>query len=582
MKKKSSSTKTLKRLLHVLAGQPWMLLSFGIGVVVQVLLTVYLPILIGQAIDALFLTEMSGFVSILFQMLLVILANTVVQWFTPLLVNRLVYQMMAELRGQVFEKIHQLPLAYLDRQRVGDLVSRISSDSEQLTNGLLMIFTQFFTGLLTILLTIFTMAELDFLMMVVVVALTPVSLFVARFIAQKSYLSYRKQTQSRGEHAALLDESIGQLRLIQAFNAQEQFAAQFQEVNHQYASHSQAAIFNSSTINPTTRFINAVIYALLAGLGALRIMRGNFTVGTLTIFLNYASQYTKPFNDISSVLSELQSALACAERLFGLLDEPSIVEAEDIHELTFDEVVGAIEFKGVDFAYTTEKPLITNLNLSVPAGSKVAIVGPTGAGKSTLINLLMRFYDVQKGEILLDGEPIASYSRDSLRKQIGMVLQETWLKTGTIHENIAYGYPNATRELVVEAAQAANADFFIRQLPNGYETYLADAGESLSQGQRQLLAIARVFVKLPKLLILDEATSSIDTRTELLVQEAFEKLMQGRTSFIIAHRLSTIQSADIILVMVDGRIVEQGNHQQLMQAKGFYYQMQQSQEGFAE
>lgn len=582
MKKKSSSTKTLKRLLHVLAGQPWMLLSFGIGVVVQVLLTVYLPILIGQAIDALFLTEMSGFVSILFQMLLVILANTVVQWFTPLLVNRLVYQMMTELREQVFEKIHQLPLAYLDRQRVGDLVSRISSDSEQLTNGLLMIFTQFFTGLLTILLTIFTMAELDFLMMVVVVALTPVSLFVARFIAQKSYLSYRKQTQSRGEHASLLDESIGQLRLIQAFNAQEQFVAQFQEVNHQYASHSQAAIFNSSTINPTTRFINAVIYALLAGLGALRIMRGNFTVGTLTTFLNYASQYTKPFNDISSVLSELQSALACAERLFGLLDEPSILEDSDIHELTFDEVVGAIEFKGVDFAYTTEKPLITNLNLSVPAGSKVAIVGPTGAGKSTLINLLMRFYDVQKGEILLDGEPIASYSRDSLRKQIGMVLQETWLKTGTIHENIAYGYPNATRELVVEAAQAANADFFIRQLPNGYETYLADAGESLSQGQRQLLAIARVFVKLPKLLILDEATSSIDTRTELLVQEAFEKLMQGRTSFIIAHRLSTIQSADIILVMVDGRIVEQGNHQELMQAEGFYYQMQQSQEGFAE
>ena len=582
MKKRNSSKNTLRRLTYLLAGQPWLLLFFGVGVIVQVLLTVYLPILIGQAIDALFLTEMSGFVSILFQMLLVILANTVVQWFTPLLVNRLVYQMMAELREQVFEKIHQLPLAYLDRQRVGDLVSRISSDSEQLTNGLLMIFTQFFTGLLTILLTIFTMAELDFLMMVVVVALTPVSLFVARFIAQKSYLSYRKQTQSRGEHAALLDESISQLRLIQAFNAQEQFAEQFKAVNNQYASHSQAAIFNSSTINPTTRFINAVIYALLAGLGALRIMRGNFTVGTLTTFLNYASQYTKPFNDISSVLSELQSALACAERLFGLLDEPSIIEAEDSHELAFDEVIGAIEFRDVDFAYTVEKPLITHLNLSVPAGSKVAIVGPTGAGKSTLINLLMRFYDVQKGEILLDGQPITGYSRDSLRKQIGMVLQETWLKTGTIHENIAYGYPNATRELVIEAAQAANADFFIRQLPKGYDTYLADAGESLSQGQRQLLAIARVFVKLPKLLILDEATSSIDTRTELLVQEAFEKLMQGRTSFIIAHRLSTIQSADIILVMVDGRIVEQGSHHQLMNDKGFYYQMQQSQEGFAE
>lgn len=582
MKKKSSSLGSLKRLLTLLLNQPWLLIFFGIGVIFQVLLTIYLPILIGQAVDAIFLTELSTFVTILLQMAMVILGNTLVQWFTPLLANRLVYKMMAELRQEVFEKVHQLPLAYIDRQRVGDLVARISSDSEQLTNGLLMVFNQFFVGLLTILLTIFTMAELDMLMMIVVVALTPVSLFVARFIAQKSYHSYRKQTKSRGEHTALLDESISQLRLIQAFNAQEQFTEAFQSVNDQYASHSQAAIFNSSTINPMTRFINAIIYALLAGLGALRIMQGNFTVGTLTTFLNYASQYTKPFNDISSVLSELQSALACAERLFVLLDEPSIVEKDEMKELKSDDVVGAIEFREVDFSYVANKPLIANLTLSVPAGSKVAIVGPTGAGKSTLINLLMRFYDVQKGEIILDNQPITSYSRDSLRKQIGMVLQETWLKTGTIHDNIAYGYPNATRELVIEAAQAANADFFIRQLPKGYDTYLADAGSSLSQGQRQLLAIARVFVKLPKILILDEATSSIDTRTELLVQEAFEKLMRGRTSFIIAHRLSTIQSADIILVMVNGRIVEQGNHQQLMNAKGFYYKMQQSQAALAE
>ena len=493
--------------------------------------------------------------------------------------NQLVYQLVTDLRQQIFEKLHRLPLAYLDQQGSGDLVARISSDSEQLTNGLLMVFQQFFLGFLTILFMMFTMLKLDILMTAVVVVLTPLSLFVARFIAQKSYHYYRKQTRARGEEVSLLEESMSQLSLIKAFNAQEEFLGRFKLINDQYAAHSQAAIFSSSTVNPSTRFVNALIYALLAGLGALRIMNGSFTVGGLTTFLNYASQYSKPFNDISSVLSELQSALACAERMFAILCEADMID-DSSSELAGEAVLGHIEFQDVDFSYQAGKPLMKALNLSVPAGSRVAIVGPTGAGKSTLINLLMRFYPLDKGEILLDGVPISTYSRESLRQQIGMVLQETWLKTATVHDNIAYGYPNATRELVIEAAKAANADFFIRQLPQGYDTYLADAGESLSQGQRQLLAIARIFVRLPRILILDEATSSIDTRTELLIQEAFEKLMHGRTSFIIAHRLSTIQDADIILVMAEGAIVEQGNHAQLMAAKGPYYQMQMSQKDF--
>ena len=547
----------------------------------QVLLTVYLPILIGQAVDASLETGFSSpFWSILWQMGLVVLANTLLQWISPLLSNQLVYQLVTDLRQRIFEKLHRLPLAYLDQQGVGDLVARISSDSEQLTNGLLMVLQQFFLGFLTILFMIFTMVKLDILMTAVVVVLTPLSLFIARFIAQKSYHYYRKQTRARGDQVSLLEESMSQLSLIQAFNAQEEFVGRFKMVNDQYARYSQAAIFSSSTVNPSTRFVNALIYALLAGLGALRIMKGSLTVGGLTTFLNYASQYSKPFNDISSVLSELQSALACAERIFALLGEADMMEVSS-RELAGEAVVGHIEFKNVDFSYQVGKPLINNLNLSVPAGSRVAIVGPTGAGKSTLINLLMRFYPLDKGEIFLDGVPISAYGRESLRKQIGMVLQETWLKSATVHDNIAYGYPNGTRELVIEAAKAANADFFIRQLPQGYDTYLADAGESLSQGQRQLLAIARIFVKLPRILILDEATSSIDTRTELLVQEAFEKLMQGRTSFIIAHRLSTIQTADIILVMVDGDSVEQGNHRQLMQKQGYYYRMQKSQGSFS-
>ncbi|HEL2180297.1 TPA: ABC transporter ATP-binding protein [Streptococcus suis] len=568
---------SFKELVRLVLHQPLRMSLMLVGTLVQVLLTVYLPILIGQAVDAVLIANSQVLLGILGKMVMVILLNTLVQWYLPLVTNRLVYGMVADLREQVYVKLHQMPLSYLDRQSVGDLVARFSSDSEQLTNGLLMIFNQFFIGILTIFLTIFTMARLDLTMMLVVVALTPVSLLVARYIAKKSYGYYRQQTQARGRQSQLLEESISQLTLIQSFNAQEQFTQGFQVVNDQYATYSQQAIFASSTVNPSTRFINAIIYALLAGLGALRIMAGNFTVGSLTTFLNYASQYSKPFNDISSVLSELQSALACADRLFAILALDSIDDQAE-RKIDSEELKGAISFENVSFSYSPERSLIEHLDIDVEAGQKVAIVGPTGAGKSTMINLLMHFYDVTAGQIVLDGVSISQYSREDLRRQIGMVLQETWIKSGTIHDNIAYGYPNATRELVIKAAKAANADFFIRQLPQGYDTVLADGGEGLSQGQRQLLSIARVFVKIPKILILDEATSSIDTRTEILVQEAFAKLMEGRTSFIIAHRLSTIQSADLILVMVDGKIVEQGNHEALMAEQGVYYQMQTSQQ----
>ncbi|MDE1692138.1 ABC transporter ATP-binding protein [Streptococcus suis] len=568
---------SFKELVRLVLGQPFRMSLMLVGTLVQVLLTVYLPILIGQAVDAVLIANGQVLLGILGKMVMVILLNTLVQWYLPLVTNRLVYGMVADLREQVYVKLHQMPLSYLDRQSVGDLVARFSSDSEQLTNGLLMIFNQFFIGILTIFLTIFTMARLDLTMMLLVVALTPVSLLVARYIAKKSYGYYRQQTQARGKQSQHLEESISQLTLVQSFNAQEQFTQGFQVVNDQYATYSQQAIFASSTVNPSTRFINAIIYALLAGLGALRIMAGQFTVGALTTFLNYASQYSKPFNDISSVLSELQSALACADRLFAILALDSIDDQAE-REIDSEELKGAISFENVSFSYSPDRSLIEHLDIAVKAGQKVAIVGPTGAGKSTMINLLMRFYDVTAGQITLDGVPISQYSREDLRRQIGMVLQETWIKSGTIHDNIAYGYPNATRELVIEAAKAANADFFIRQLPQGYDTVLADGGEALSQGQRQLLSIARVFVKIPKILILDEATSSIDTRTEILVQEAFTKLMEGRTSFIIAHRLSTIQSADLILVMVDGKIVEQGNHEALMAEQGVYYQMQTSQQ----
>ncbi|HGC8750937.1 TPA: ABC transporter ATP-binding protein [Streptococcus agalactiae] len=601
--KASHPKKIQKKLVQDLLSKKSLVGMALLGTVVQVCLTVYLPVLIGQAVDVVLSPHsMILLLPIMWKMVAVILANTIIQWINPLLYNRLIFHYVASLRKAVMEKLNQLPVAYLDKRGIGDLISRVTTDTEQLSNGLLMVFNQFFVGLLTILVTIFSMAKIDLLMvfnqffvglltilvtifsmakidllmLFLVLFLTPLSLFLARFIAKKSYHLYQNQTASRGRQTQFIEEMVSQESLIQAFSAQEESSDHFRTINQEYANFSQSAIFYSSTVNPSTRFINSLIYGFLAGIGALRIMSGAFSVGQLITFLNYVNQYTKPFNDISSVLSEMQSALACAERLYSILEEssPNITGTEKLDSST---VKGQIDFKNVVFGYNKSKPLLNGINLHIPAGAKVAIVGPTGAGKSTLINLLMRFYEVDGGNILLDGKPITDYEPSQLRQEIGMVLQDTWLKSATIHDNIAYANPKASREEVIEAAKAANADFFIKQLPNGYDTYLEDAGDSLSQGQCQLLTIARIFLKLPRILILDEATSSIDTRTEVLVQEAFQMLMKGRTSFIIAHRLSTIQTADIILVMVSGEIVEVGNHSELMAQKGIYYQMQNAQ-----
>ena len=551
----------LQRLLADIAKQPIWLILASLGTILQVLLTVYIPILIGQAVDLVVLPDASHLLfPLILQMGLVILFASLIQWLNPLVYNQLIYRYSKSLREKVIQKVHVLPLSYLDRQGTGDLVSN-----------------QFFVGLLTILVTIASMARLDWMMMGMVLILTPLSLFIARFIAKRSYHLFRMQTQARGAQTQMIEESLSQESLLQAFNAQDAFHRRFIEINGDYAVYSQEATFYSSTVNPATRFVNALIYALVTGFGAFRILSGtSFTVGQLVTFLNYVNQYTKPFNDISSVLAELQSALACAERLYSILDQEEVKESGK-RDLQEDAVEGAVQFDHVSFGYLSDQPLIKDLSISIPPASKVAIVGPTGAGKSTLINLLMRFYDMDQGQLRLDHEAVDSYSLESYRKQFGMVLQETWLKVGTVHENIAFGRPDASREEVVQAAKAANADFFIQQLPDGYDTYLADAGDSLSQGQRQLLTIARVFLAVPKILILDEATSSIDTRTELLIQDAFNKLMVGRTSFVIAHRLSTIENADLILVMVDGNIVEHGNHTELMARKGVYYKMQTAQ-----
>ena len=568
----------LRRLLADIGKQPIWLILASLGTILQVLLTVYIPILIGQAIDLVVLPDAAHLLlPLILQMGLVILFSSLIQWLNPLVYNQMIYRYSKDLREKVIQKVHVLPLSYLDRQGTGDLVSRLTTDVEQLNNGLFMVFNQFFVGLLTILVTIASMARLDWMMMGMVLILTPLSLFIARFIAKRSYHLFRMQTQARGAQTQMIEESLSQESLLQAFNAQGQFKDKFIEINGDYAGYSQEAIFYSSTVNPATRFVNALIYALVTGFGAFRILSGTgFTVGQLVTFLNYVNQYTKPFNDISSVLAELQSALACAERLYSVLDQEEVKESgkKDLQE---EAVEGAVQFDHISFGYRPDQPLIKDLSVSIPPASKVAIVGPTGAGKSTLINLLMRFYDVDQGKLCLDHEAVDAYSLASYRKQFGMVLQETWLKVGTVHENIAFGRPDASREEVVQAAKAANADFFIQQLPDGYDTYLGDAGDSLSQGQRQLLTIARVFLAVPKILILDEATSSIDTRTELLIQDAFHKLMVGRTSFVIAHRLSTIENADLILVMVDGNIVEHGNHKELMAQRGVYYKMQTAQ-----
>lgn len=566
----------LKRLLKSLADYKLFLLLILVLSITQVSLTVYLPILIGRAVDTIAgagQVEFNALRGILFQMLVVVLVNTLVQWLMPLMYQKIAHELTRDLRQRALEKIHSMPLSYVDRRGTGDLVSRLTTDSEQLNDGVLMVFEQFLLGVLTILLTLVMMLRINLTMMMIVVFLTPISLFVSRFIATKSYDYFSQSVNIRGEQTELVEESLTQNEVVTLFNIFDKKEEQFKEINERYSQFSQKATFYSSTVNPTTRFINSLIYAVVTFMGAMLILNNSLTVGGLTVFLNYAREYTKPFNDISNVLAELQSALASANRLFEIIDGP-VEEETGTNVYDPENIQGEMVFDAVDFSYSKDVPLIEDLSVEVKPGMSVAIVGPTGAGKSTLINLIMRFYEVDDGEILLDGEPITNYTRHSLREQLGMVLQDVWLKSGTVHENIAYGHPDASRETVIEAAKSAHAHNFIQALPNGYDTVLTDGGMTLSKGEQQLLSIARIFVSIPNVLILDEATSSIDTRTEMAIQSAFHKLMEGRTSFIIAHRLSTIQDSDLILVMQNGQVIEQGNHQELMQKEGLYHQMQ--------
>ena len=562
----------LTRLLSLLADYKLFLLSIFILSLIQVTLTVYLPILIGQGIDTLLGVNQVSFGhlrSVLFKMGIVVLANTIVQWILPLIYQKISHELTRDLRQDALEKIHSMPLSNIDDKGTGDLVSRLTTDTEQLNDGILMIFEQLLIGVLTIVFTLVMMYRLNSRMMLVVALLTPLSLFVSRFIAKKSYEYFTKSVAIRGEQSEIVEESITQNELVTLFNIYKVKEEEFNEINDRYSHYSEKATFYSSTVNPTTRFINALIYAVVAFMGVLLILSNGLTVGGLTVFLSYAREYTKPFNDISNVLAELQSALASANRLFEIIDSPIEIETGS-KEYSNAGVTGKMAFKGVDFSYTEDVDLIEDLNVEIEPGMSVAIVGPTGAGKSTLINLIMRFYEVDQGEILLDDEPITDYTRSSLREQLGMVLQDVWLKSGTVHENIAYGYPETSREKVIEAAKSAYADNFIRALPDGYDTVLTDGGMTLSKGEQQLLSIARIFISIPNVLILDEATSSIDTRTEMEIQSAFKKLMEGRTSFVVAHRLSTIRDADKIIVMNEGDVVETGTHDELLEQDGFY------------
>ena len=569
----------LKRVLtHIKKYRILVILSF-VCAMITVASTLYAPILTGDEIDLIVgkgLVDFDGIKDIIYTFVMVTVVTVLSQWFMNIINNHITYSVVRDIRIEVFNHMEELPLSYIDSHKHGDIVSRIVSDIDQFADGLLMGFTQLFTGIVTILATLGFMIAVNVPIALVVIVLTPLSLFVASFIAKRTYHLFHRQSETRGDITSLVDEMIGQQKIVQAFGYEDEALERFGEINDRLEKDSMSATFYSSIVNPCTRFLNNLVYAAVGIIGAVSVISTGFTVGQLTCFLSYANQYTKPFNEISNVITELQNAMACAGRVFELLDEtPQVPEKENAHVLT--DTKGAIEIKGVNFSYVKDKTLITNLNLSVKPGMRVAIVGPTGCGKSTLINLLMRFYDVDTGSISVDGTDIRDMTRDSLRENYGMVLQETWLKSGTIRENIAYGKPDATDEEIVQAAKLAHSDSFIRRLPQGYDTVIAEDGGNLSQGQKQLLCITRVMLLLPPMLILDEATSSIDTRTEIRIQKAFNRMMQGRTSFIVAHRLSTIREADVILVMKDGNIIEKGNHDQLMAQNGFYTNLYNSQ-----
>ena len=570
---------TFRRLLKLIEKYKFLVLLSLLLAVVVVATQLYAPILFGKAVDLAIgkgNVDIKGIIVILIKTGIVIGITALAQWIMSVINNRITYRVVMDLRVQAFRHLQKLDIAYIDSHEHGDIVSRIITDIDQLSDGLLMGFTQFFTGVVTILGTLIFMFSVNVKIALIVVLLTPLSLFVASFIAKRTYSMFKKQSETRGEITSHINEMVGNQKLVKAFGREEASEEKFDEINERLTKYSLKASFFSSMVNPSTRLINAIVYAGVGGFGALSVIAGRLSVGQLSCFLSYATQYTKPFNEISGVVTELQNALASAARVFELIDEKEqLPDRDGAKEL--EKADGRVEFDNVCFSYDKSRELIKNLSISAKPGQRVAIVGPTGCGKSTLINLLMRFYDPDSGMIKVDGENSADFTRKSLRKNFGMVLQETWLKSGTVRENIAYSNPDATDEEIIASAKLTHAHSFIKRLPDGYDTVLGENGGSLSQGQKQLLCITRVLLNLPPMLILDEATSSIDSHTEIRIQKTFAKMMQGRTCFVVAHRLSTIRESDIILVMNKGQIVEQGTHEQLLEKQGFYYELYNSQ-----
>lgn len=579
--KRQGQLATLKKVLHYMKHYIPLLVLSVILATVSVALTLYFPILTGRAIDLILAkgrVDFDGIIALAKQGVIVIAITAAAQWIMNMCNNRMTYNIVRDIRKDAFDKIEKLPFSYIDSHSHGDMVSRIIADVDTFADGLLMGFTQLFTGLATIIGTLLFMISINIKITLVVVILTPISLFVASFIAKKTYSMFQLQSKTRGEQTALIEEMIGNQKVVQAFNHEDEALEEFDEINNRLQKYSLRATFFSSLVNPSTRFVNSLVYAAVGITGALAVILkgGAFTVGNLSCFLSYANQYTKPFNEISGVVTELQNALACAARIFELIEEPSEIP-DDADAYVLKEADGTVDIDNVYFSYVPEQHLIEDFNLHVKPGQRIAIVGPTGCGKTTLINLLMRFYDTNSGKIEVSGHDIMHMTRQSLRANYGMVLQETWLKKGTIRDNICMGKPDATEEEMIAAAKASHAHSFIKRLPHGYDTLISEDGGNLSQGQKQLLCITRVMLCLPPMLILDEATSSIDTRTEIRIQKAFLTMMQGRTSFIVAHRLSTIREADVILVMKDGKIIEQGNHETLLAQNGFYAKLYNSQ-----
>lgn len=583
-KKNTAQKGTLKKVLKYVQRHGFFMVLSILFAAITVALTLYTPILIGDAIDLIVgkgQVDFAGIAAILIKTGIIISITALIQWLMNTINNRITYHVVRDIRNEAFRKIEILPLSYIDAHPYGDIVNRVIADADQFADGLLMGFTQLFTGIVTILGTLFFLFSISWQIAIVVVIVTPLSLFIARFIANRTYRMFRVQSETRGQQTAFIDEMIGNQKVVQAFSHEGEALEEFDRINDRLADCSLRATFYSSLTNPCTRFVNSVVYAGVALAGALICIAtagavNPFTIGQLSACLSYANQYTKPFNEISGVVTELQNALACASRLFELIEEePQIPEPADAMELA--DVKGSVELNDVSFSYVPDRKLIEGLNLSVKPGQRIAIVGPTGCGKTTIINLLMRFYDVNSGSITVEGTDIRNATRNSLRSSYGMVLQETWLRSGTIRDNIVMGKPDATDEEIIAAAKASHAHSFIKRLPQGYDTVITEDGGSLSQGQKQLLCITRVMLCLPPMLILDEATSSIDTRTEIKIQDSFAKMMNGRTSFIVAHRLSTIREADVILVMKDGHIIEQGNHEELLAKNGFYANLYNSQ-----